>query len=284
MDSTTSQEGRPVSSRARPGLFFFLVYGFTWLFWVPAAVWGAPEPDALTLMLHYLGGAMPFLVTLALLFLRHDRPFRLDFWRRAVDPRRIGWPWLAFTLLVVPALTGLAALADRLLGGPGLELEALARFSGQPLALLSYAVFLLLFGPLPEELAWRGYALDGLQRGWSALRASLALGLLWAGWHLPLFFIEGSYQSGRREPYFALLFALGILAQSVVMTWIYNNTHRSTLSAVLVHLMVNFVGELTGLSRSGEGLYILGWILLAVVVAVRMGRWGSEPAATAGQG
>jgi uncharacterized protein len=270
MDSSPSQGGFSISSQAQPGLFFLLIYGLTWLFWVPAAAWGAPEPDPLTLLLHYLGGAMPFLVTMALLFLRHDRAFRLDFWRRAVDPRRIRWPWLAFILVAVPVLTGLAALVDRSLGGPGLSLEPVARFSGQPLAFLSYAIFLLLFGPLPEELAWRGYALDGLQRKWSPLRSGLLLGVVWAGWHLPLFFIEGSYQSGLREPYFFALFVTGILAQSVVMTWVYNNTRRSTLSAVLVHFMVNFVGELNGLSRTGEGLYVLGWVLLAVLAAFRM--------------
>jgi len=33
----------------------------------------------------------------------------------------------------------------------------------------------LLFGLLPEEMAWRGHVLDGLQARWNALTASLVL-------------------------------------------------------------------------------------------------------------
>ena len=41
---------------------------------------------------------------------------------------------------------------------------------------------------LGEETGWRGFALPRLQRGHSALSATLILWALWALWHLPLFF------------------------------------------------------------------------------------------------
>lgn len=103
-------------------------------------------------------------------------------------------------LLTVPALTALGALADKLLGGGGLQMETAERFVQQPWSFLPFAVFTLVFGPLPEEMAWRGYALDGLQIQWKALTASIALGAAWTVWHLPLFFIEGSYQHGLGLP------------------------------------------------------------------------------------
>lgn len=68
-----------------------------------------------------------------------------------------------------------------------------------PWALL-VPVFLLsglLDGPFGEEPGWRGYALAKLQSRYNALVASLILGVLWAVWHLPFFFIEGSAQSTR---------------------------------------------------------------------------------------
>jgi membrane protease YdiL (CAAX protease family) len=40
--------------------------------------------------------------------------------------------------------------------------------------------------------------------------------------------------------------------ESVLITWVYNNTHRSTLSAVLLHSMTNFTGVLLGLSDLAE--------------------------------
>jgi len=38
-------------------------------------------------------------------------------------------------------------------------LEAAGHFLEQPLTILPFALFILLFGPLLEEIGWRGYAL-----------------------------------------------------------------------------------------------------------------------------
>jgi len=53
------------------------------------------------------------------------------------------------------------------------------RFLQQPWMFIPFALFILVFGPLPEELAWRGYALDALQVKWNALTSSLILGVAW---------------------------------------------------------------------------------------------------------
>jgi uncharacterized protein len=126
---------------------------------------------------------------------------------------------------------------------------------------------IFLFGPLPEEMAWRGFALDGLQSRLNALSSSLILGLAWTVWHLPLFFIQGSYQQGlgMGTPLF-WLYMLDKIPQSIWMTWIYNNNRRSTLSAVLFHFMVNFVGELFNFPFQGEVFYILSWWVSAVLI------------------
>lgn len=110
----------------------------------------------------------------------------------------------------------------------------------QPAALIVYLGSNIIGGPLGEELGWRGFALDRLQNKWSAVVASLILGIIWAGWHFPLFFIKGTPQ--HATGFGTLLFWLWILqvvSLSVLTTWVYNNTHRSILSAVFMHFMFN---------------------------------------------
>lgn len=62
-------------------------------------------------------------------------------------------------------------------------------------SLISFIAYIFIFGPLPEDLGWRGYVLDELQERMNAVVASLVLGTLWAIWHLPLFFMNGTYQN-----------------------------------------------------------------------------------------
>jgi uncharacterized protein len=59
----------------------------------------------------------------------------------------------------------------------------------------------------------------------------------------------------------------------VVFSWIFNNTGRSTLAAMLFHFMVNFTGQLVELTPSAELYSILLWTLAAILVTVI---WGAR--------
>ena len=82
-----------------------------------------------------------------------------------------------------------------------------------------------------EEIGWRGFALPRLLERWNAFTASLILGVVWALWHLPYFFFG--------MPYSFLIYALYLLAVSVLMTWIFNHTQGSLLVAVIFHFWFN---------------------------------------------
>ena len=96
------------------------------------------------------------------------------------------------------------------------------------------AAFFIL-GAVQEEFGWRGYALERLQKQWNPFVSSLVLGGIWAIWHLPLFFIEGTGQS--KTPF--LLFFIGTFSISIIYTWLYNGTGRSLLIVLLFHAMHN---------------------------------------------
>jgi uncharacterized protein len=139
-----------------------------------------------------------------------------------------------------------------------------------------FAAVVLLFGPLPEELGWRGYALDGLSARHSALAASLILGATWALWHWPQFFMEDSYIAEAFPIGSAIFWAgwvLPTITYSVLYTWIYNHTGRSILSAILFHFSTNFWGEVLAV-RGEMVLYRSIWIVVLVIVIVIV--WGPE--------
>lgn len=165
-------------------------------------------------------------------------------------------PHLVRVSLLLPlAWNVLGILTGELLGAPAPSFEGAAELLASPLSIVPFVAVVLLFGPLPEELGWRGYALDGLLERRSALAASLILGAVWALWHWPQFFMQGSY-IGEAFPIGSAIFWAGwvlpTVAYSVMYTWIYHHTGRSILSAILFHFAANFWGPRTLIRRPGR--------------------------------
>lgn len=254
-----------------PWRFFALALGLSWAFWAPVAlagwnIWSWPAVG-----LGALGLFGPALAEAVLVGRARDHALRHDYLQRLVDLRRIPPGVWAVLVLGFPLINALAMLWGAALGQPWPGFETARALLEAPWRLLPFAAFVLLFGPLPEELGWRGYALDGLQARFSALTASLLLGLVWAGWHLPLFFMPGTYQHDRlglATPGF-WAFVLGTVVTSVLFTWVYNRANRSTLAAVLFHFSINFSGELFALSEPTQvfrTVLVALWAAAVVVV------------------
>ena len=250
-------------------VFFGLTFLLTWACWITAAMMPPDQYATLITVLHYAGGIMPTVTALIFLYLFSDEQVRRDYWRRLTDLKRISRGWYAVILLTVPVLTLAGVLIDRLMGGTGADAGAAAEIFRSPLTLIPFAIFIFLFGPLPQEMAWRGLALDGLQRVRNAFSASVLLGTFWTLWQLPLFFIEGTYQFGLGVGTTGFwLYMLDKVPVSIVMTWIFNNNRRSTAAAVLLHFMISFVGELFDLSLQAEKITVAGWWMLAVLIVL----------------
>jgi len=256
-------------SNYRPWLYMGLTFLWSWtLLWIPVG-FSLGAADFPVAILRAASGAGPMIVTLYLVYSRLDADDRADYWVRLVSFRHIS-PALWLMVFLFPLAIVLSSGAiDQILGGTGLQLEAAERFVEQPLAILPYALFILAFGPLPEEMGWRGYALPALQARWSPLVSSVVLGVIWALWHLPLFFIPGTYQANLvfLSPSF-WWFMLGMIPETILMTWVFNHCRGSTLSAVLIHFAINFTGELFMLSSRGDVIAFLMWCVAAGMVAI----------------
>jgi len=163
---------------------------------------------------------------------------------------QFGFKWYALILLGVP---GVGWIAARITSASPLK------STNPPAEFLWLLFYLLITGPLCEELGWRGFALPRLLNRFSPFTASLILGLLWGVWHLPSFFVSGMVQKGMS----LVIFVLYTPCLSILMTWFFQHTRGSVLGAVMIHYMVNICATILGVT-----LPVLGIILLTVSVLV----------------
>ena len=141
---------------------------------------------------------------------------------------RVGWRWWLLALLPF----GLYALATAVSGALG-SFEV----NGRVLTTIIFSaeagllVTLFLRGPMGEELGLRGFALPRLQSRMSPFRASIIIGILWAGWHLPVLL--------GRDVVSIVAFVLLAFVLSFVFTWLFNGSGGSLLPVLIFHTLQN---------------------------------------------
>ncbi len=254
--------------RAKARAFFLLTFAWSLLFWSLTVVLGGIDqlPGSI---LQYVGGAGPLVSALLLVHFFEAPSAQRDFWSRTFDPRRIPSRYIMAALLIHPAILFVAIAITLALGG---EVQVRATNLTDPVAMISLAFFVFVFGPLPEEMGWRGVGYDRLQRRQNPLTASLLLGIAWAAWHIPLFLIDGTFQNqlGFGSSRFWIFLASNI-PLTIIITWVYNHTKRSILSAVFVHFSGNIIGAILTKSDGLALLELIGLTLVAIILVAISG-------------
>jgi uncharacterized protein len=150
-----------------------------------------------------------------------DRLFR---WR--VDAR-----WYLFAIGYMASIKLTVALVHRMMTGSWPSLGS------QSLVAAGAAIIISTPFQAGEEIGWRGYALPYLAERIGFARGSVVLGVIWACWHLPLFFlaVPGNDEYGQAFP----VWALGVTGLSVAIAWLYAHTGGSLLLTMLMHSAVN---------------------------------------------
>lgn len=124
--------------------------------------------------------------------------------------------------------------------------------------LLQLPLFIVIGGL--EEIGWRGLLLPNLQKKFTPFMSTLIVGIVWTLWHLPLFFILGTYQ-GLYLNFF--VFMLHIIAFSFILSVVYNRT-KSIFMCILCHALSNAFAEVFILNES----LISGGILLLISIII----------------
>lgn len=223
---------RPPSSVATTSLltFFALAFVWSWTCWLIAPALKAYSPVA-AIALSLAAGIGPSLAAVVVVASGGGRD-GLRRWLARCLRWRIGWRWILLALVLPPLIAGLAAAAHVALGG----VLPSSPFAGHVWVAAASVLLMFFFGgPFGEEFGWRGYALPALQERWGWRVSSVLLGVIWAAWHLPLFYIANAVQSNLPMG----MYALSVIASSVLFAWLFNRSHGSILPVLVLHTAVN---------------------------------------------
>ena len=218
-------------ARTRPlVLFFFLAYAWAWSLWLlvlrnPLLLTEGSTGETIGLSLFLLGACGPLVAALVTQWFAYRN-------------LKICHIWTGWKPLLMGVVVGVTCFFVATVVGPALSLvrvpvkvlnwSALAHWTTYA---VNYSTFL--GGPINEEPGWRGFALPRLQQRFGPYLASLILGSLWAGWHLPAFYLQGWTSASRWQ---FLLIEVGI---SFLLTAAANISRFSILIAILLHAFFN---------------------------------------------
>lgn len=211
--------------------FFVLTFAVTWIAWLASARLGSLAGGGLFGTggpVFLLGVFAPALVALGLTWHDQGRDGVVSLLAR-VGRWRVDRRWYLIALGYMAATKLLAAVIARLVTGTW------PAFGETSWLLMIGAILVSTWVQAGEEVGWRGYALPRLWEHLGLGGASVVLGVIWALWHLPLFFIAGTGSDTQSFPIYLII----VTNISVAIAWVYWKTGGSLLLVMVMHASVN---------------------------------------------
>jgi CAAX amino terminal protease family. len=216
------------------------VFALTWGFWILAIIF---RNTGMLMPFMVLGLAMPAVTAVVTVLTSGNRMLKEDLKRKLVGCYRIRPLNILLAVVLYGIAVAVSILVSALFGGSLSQFSFTEDFSfsiGGTSALLT-----LLLASVIEELGWRGYGEDAVGQYHNWFRESLIFAAIWACWHLPLFWIPGTYHYGLRE--MGLIYVLNFLVSTIpvdfLQTWLYVKNRRSMLATIIFHLFINIMQE-----------------------------------------
>lgn len=254
--------------RYRPLRFYVTCFAVTWIFWILAAVISkSPNDNGISSLLMLAGLTAPAVIAVITVLTSGDRALKTDFKRKLtgfyrIRPRSILAAVVGFMAIVV------FSILLSLLAGQSLEQFSFTEDFSFSVNGTS-ALLTILLAAVIEEVGWRGYGEDSVASCFSWFTESIIFGFVWALWHLPLFWIEGTYHYGLKELgiLYVLNFLISVNPLGFLTTWVYVKNNRSMLACIIFHLFVNTMQEKIAMTPQTKCVEtIVVFIAAAVVV------------------
>lgn len=246
----------PIRQKSGLALYFTVTFAASWAFWLIAIVIGGPAMSFPTMIPYLLGAFGPSIGAIAVRVARRLRhgPVPEHTVRTRLNARLLWVP----ALLVIAAATVVAAVAvEHMPSGhlldPAIAQKVIQAYGGVG----SFIGIVLIGGPLPEEPGWRGTAYPRMRARLGRFQATLLLGVIWAAWHLPLFWVTGTPQNmfGLASPS-GVLYLVSVVPMAMLTVFAYERA--GVLASMAVHLGINAAMNLTGVAAPTTTALILG--------------------------
>ncbi|MHC1784635.1 MAG: lysostaphin resistance A-like protein [Anaerolineaceae bacterium] len=257
-----------------PYAFFAVTFLWSWLLWLPLVLAGAGVIpiskqllSAISLPVTVVAAFGPAAGTFYCLKTYHGKGAVRQYLRGLLD-FRLGWQAWLIPILVLGGSTWLAWMLPELWGEPRAEMLLPSLWVFPP-----YVLIMILFGGGQEELGWRGYILDPMEARLGPWLGNLLLGVIWACWHLPLFFIPGTGQTFMPFAGFVLL----TIGYSWFFAWVRQVSGLRTWAGLITHGWANAFVPLfptvmivAGASQSRFWIWVsLTFVIGLITMAVR---------------
>ncbi|MCL1696472.1 CPBP family intramembrane glutamic endopeptidase [Lysinibacillus sp. BPa_S21] len=204
--------------------FLFYTLATSWIIWGSLALLTQVNilkfGNAISMLLFILGGITPAICEIWLKKKYSTKEEFKSFIFNVKNPKHpVSWYILAIGLAFA------ACFLPTLWGGATME---------NPMYLALLELPIMIIGGGLEEIGWRGFLQPTLQKRWSPFTSTIIVGVIWAIWHLPLWFVIGSNQMNMNF----LWFSLTALALSFLLTIIYLST-KSIFICIIFHTFIN---------------------------------------------
>ena len=170
--------------------------------------------------------------------------------------------WVALSFLLIPALMlvtyWLMKLSDFQLPAMNVRVTDVIIFA-----------ILFFIAAICEEVGWTGFITDPLQERYGALKAALIIGTMWAIWHIV------PYIQAHRSAAWIFWHCLGTVALRIIIVWLYNNTGRWLLTAIICHTTVNLSEFLFPNYGSHYNPFVFAVVLIFTAIAIVV-LWGPK--------
>ena len=254
----------------RPVRFYAVCFAATWTFWITAAIISkSKNENGIPMLLMLLGLMSPAVTAIITVLTSKSKALKQDLKRKIIGFYRINPLSILAGIIGFMGIVVLSILLSLLFGQSIDQFSFTEDFSfsiGGNSALLT-----ILLAAVIEEIGWRGYGEDSVAAYFSWFTESIIFGFVWALWHLPLFWIEGTYHYGLRElgVGYVLNFLISVSPMGFLTTWVYVKNNRSMLACIIFHLFVNTMQEKIAMTPQTKCVEtIIVFIAAVLIVAV----------------